>query len=53
LGKGLDRLYQGFLDHIFAVDHRAGHAGAVAMQLRPQVTEQPIQVRARFGRTSD
>ena len=39
-GKGFDRLHQRFLDHILAVDDRAGHAGAVAMQLRSQGAEE-------------
>src|SRR5215211_4913373 len=30
------RIEQGILDDIFAIERRPGHAGAVAMELRPQ-----------------
>ena len=47
-GQGLDRLDQRFLHHVLAIDDRAGHARAVAVQLRPQFAEQSIERRARF-----
>jgi hypothetical protein len=43
------RLHERVLHHILAVDDRAGHARAVAMQLGPQFAEQPIARRARFN----
>jgi hypothetical protein len=49
LRQGLDRLHQRFLNDILAIHHRAGHAGAVAMQLGPQLAEQPVDGRARLG----
>src|SRR5580700_201996 len=36
----LDRLDQRLLHHVLAIDDGAGHARAVAMQLRPQLAEQ-------------
>jgi hypothetical protein len=44
----LDRLDQRLLHHVLAIDDRAGHACAVAMQLRPQFAEQAIERHARF-----
>ena len=43
----LDGLQEGFLDHVLPVDHRAGHAGAVAVQLGPQLGEQTLEIPAR------
>jgi hypothetical protein len=51
LRKSLDRLHQRLLDHILAVDDRAGHAGAVTMQFRSQLGEKTIQGRAGVGHT--
>jgi hypothetical protein len=43
--QGFDRLHQRFLDHVLAVDDRAGHARTVAVQLRPQFGEYPVEMR--------
>ncbi len=48
LGERLDRLHERFLDHVLAIDDRTRHARAVAMQLRSQLAEQPIEGRAVF-----
>ena len=53
LRKGLDRLHQRFLDHILAVDDRAGHPGAVTMQFRSQLGEKTIQGRAGVSRAGN
>jgi hypothetical protein len=45
-GQRFDRLDDRFLHHVLAVDDRAGHARAVAMQLRPQFAKQPMERRA-------
>ena len=42
--EGLDRLDQRLLQHVLAVDHRAGHAGAIAMQPRPQLGQEPLEL---------
>ena len=42
----LQRLQHRLLHDVLAVDHRAGHAGAVAMQLRAQSGEHRLQCRA-------
>src|SRR6202030_1107069 len=43
--KRLHRLDQGILQHIFAVDYRADHARTIAMQLRPHLDDQPLDIR--------
>ncbi len=40
----LDRLDQRILQHILAVNHRACHARAIAMQHRPHLGEQAVDV---------
>ena len=40
--KLLDRLDQRVLQHVFAIDHRADHARAIAMQLRPHRNQQGV-----------
>ena len=42
--EGLDRFDQGLLQHVLAVDHRARHAGAIAVQLGPQFGQEPLEV---------
>jgi hypothetical protein len=32
-----------FLDHVLAVNDRAGHTGAIAMQFWPQLAEKPVK----------
>ena len=46
-----DRLHERVLHHILTVDDRAGHARAVAMQLRPQFGKGAVEIRAIRGRT--
>jgi hypothetical protein len=46
---GLDRLDQRLLHRVFAIDDRAGHPGAIAMELRPQFAEQPVESGARIA----
>jgi len=38
----LHRLDQRILQHVLAVDHRADHARAIAMQFRPHLGEQAV-----------
>lgn len=45
-----ERLHERILHHVLAIDHRAGHARAVAVQLGPQIGEKPIEDRARRPR---
>src|SRR5262249_51052000 len=47
----LDRLGERVLDHVLAVDRRAGHARAIAVQGRPQAAEQRLEggVRGKVG----
>ena len=47
--EGLDRLDQRLLQHVLAVDHRARHAGAIAVQPRPQLGQQPLELCLRVG----
>ena len=42
--KRLHRLDQGILQHVLAVDHRADHARAIAMQSRAQAREQVVDI---------
>src|SRR5262249_50986209 len=49
LRRRLDRLEQRFLQHVLAIDNRTRHAGAVAMQLRPQLLDQPLKGRRVLG----
>lgn len=41
LGQRLDRPQQRLLQEVLAVDDGAGHAGAIAVQLWPQLAKQP------------
>jgi hypothetical protein len=47
--EGLDRLDEGILHDVLAVDDRACHAGAIAVQPGPQVAQQPVELRARVA----
>ncbi|BCH09237.1 hypothetical protein MesoLj131c_34950 [Mesorhizobium sp. 131-3-5] len=42
-GQGLDRLGQRLLQHILAIEDRAGHAGTVAVQLGAQFPKQALK----------
>jgi hypothetical protein len=42
-------LRQRFLDDVFAVDGRAGHARTIAQQLRTHICHQRVEVSARLG----
>jgi len=45
-GERLNRFGQRILQDVLAVDNRTGYAGAVAMQLRPQLADQPLERRS-------
>jgi hypothetical protein len=42
----LQRFHHRVLHHVLAVDGRAGHARAIAMQLRPHLAEHTVEGRA-------
>lgn len=44
-GSRLERFDECFLQYVFAVDDGARHACAIAMQLRPQLGQEPIEIR--------
>jgi hypothetical protein len=52
LGEGLDGLDQRLLQHILAIDRRARHAGAIAMQLRPQRAQEAVEIVSLLRRVS-
>ena len=47
VGKRLDRLGHRLLQHVLAIDDRAGHAGAIAMQLGPKLRQKLLEACAR------
>ncbi|GLQ56427.1 hypothetical protein GCM10010862_36860 [Devosia nitrariae] len=42
-------LQQGFLQHVLAVDDRAGHARGITVQTRPQYSHPRLELRARIS----
>jgi hypothetical protein len=49
VGQSLDRLQERLLDHILAINHRAGHPRAVTVDFWPQVGKLPFEVTATQG----